>query len=102
MNKYEAMFIVRPDLSEEDKKTLFQQINDIVTKNSGALDQGALWADKKKLFFPIKKYTEGVYYLLSFSLNPLAIKDIRHAYKLNENILRVLIVKLEGAHDGKL
>ncbi len=95
MNKYEAMLIVRPDLSEEDRKNLFQQINDIVTKNSGSITQGALWADKKKLFFPINKYTEGVYYLLSFTLNPLAIKDIRHAYKLNENILRVLISKLD-------
>lgn len=95
MNKYEVMFIVRPDLSEEEKKNLFQQINDVVIKNKGVVDQGSLWAEKKKLFFPIKKYTEGVYYLLSFSLNPLAIKDIRHAYKLNENILRVLISNLE-------
>jgi len=95
MNKYEAMFIVKPDLSEEDKKNLFQQINDVVTKNKGSVEQGSLWAEKKKLFFPIKKHTEGVYYLLSFSLDPLAIKDIRHAYKLNENILRVLISKLD-------
>ena len=95
MNKYEAMFIVKPDLSEEDKKNLFQQINDVVSKNSGAITQGALWADKKKFIFPIKKYTEGVYYLLSFSVNPLAIKDMRHAYNLNENILRVLIIRME-------
>jgi len=95
MNKYEAMFIVRPDLPEEERKSLFQQINDAVTKNSGTITEGAVWSEKRKLFFPIKKFTEGVYYLLSFSLNPLAIKDIRHAYKLNENILRVLISKFE-------
>ena len=82
-------------LSEEERKSLFQQMSDIVTKHTGTITQGALWADRKKLFFPIRKYTEGVYYLLDFSLNPLAIKDIRHAYKLNENILRVLITKLE-------
>ncbi|MDD3087088.1 MAG: 30S ribosomal protein S6 [Candidatus Omnitrophica bacterium] len=95
MNKYEAMFIVRPDLSEEEKNTLFQQLNDVVTKHSGIVNQGAIWSEKRKLYFPIKKYMEGIYYLLSFSLNPLVIKDIRHAYKLNESILRVLISKLE-------
>ena len=95
MNNYEAMFIVKPELSEEERKTLFQQINDSVTKNSGTVNQGALWSEKRKLFFPIKKYTEAVYYLLNFTINPLAIKDIRHAYKLNENILRVLITKFE-------
>ncbi len=95
MNKYEAMFIVKPDLSEEERKTLFQQINDAVVKHGGTVTQGALWAERKKLFFPIKKHAEGVYYLLNFSVNPLAIKDIRHVYKLNENILRVLFTKQE-------
>ena len=95
MNKYEAMFIVKPDLSEEERKTLFQQINDAGVKYGGTVTQGALWAERKKLFFPIKKHAEGVYYLLNFSVNPLAIKDIRHVYKLNENILRVLFTKQE-------
>jgi ribosomal protein S6 len=95
MNKYEAMFIVKPELPEEERKNLFQQIDDTVTKHHGVIAQSGLWAEKKKLFFPIKKHLEGVYYLSSFTLPPLAIKDIRHAYNLNENILRVLITKLE-------
>ncbi|MDO8662213.1 MAG: 30S ribosomal protein S6 [Candidatus Omnitrophota bacterium] len=95
MNKYEGLIIVKPDLSEEDRKNLFLQIDEAVTKHHGVISQGGLWAEKKKLFFPIKKYLEGVYYLLNFSVDPLAIKDIRHAYTLNENILRVLITKVE-------
>ncbi len=95
MNKYEALFIVKPDLSEEDRKNLFRQIDDTVTKHHGSISQSGLWAERKKLFFPIKKQTEGVYYLMNFSLPPLAIKEIRHTYTLNENILRVLITKVE-------
>ncbi len=95
MNKYEGLIIVKPDLSEEDRKNLFLQIDETVTKHHGTISQSGLWAEKKKLFFPIKKYLEGVYYLLNFSIDPLAIKDIRHTYTLNENILRVLITKLE-------
>ncbi len=96
MNKYEAMLIVKPDLPEAEQKVLFQQIHDAVSKNNGVISQGAVWSEKRKFFFPIKKHTEGVYYLLSFSLNPLAVKDIRHAYRLNENILRVLVSRLES------
>lgn len=95
MNKYEALFIVKPDLSEEDRKNLFSQIDDAVTKHQGSISQSGLWAERKKLFFPIKKQIEGVYYLMNFSLPPLAIKEIRHTYTLNENILRVLITKVE-------
>lgn len=95
MVKYEAMFIVKPDLSEEERKTLFQQISDTVTKNQGSVSQAAVWVEKRKLYFPLKKYHEGMYYLMNFSLLPAAVKEIRHTYKLNENILRVLISKLD-------
>lgn len=94
MNKYEAIFIIKPDMSEDEKKTLFNQIGDAVIKNQGNVSNGAVWLEKKKLYFPIKKYQEGVYYLLNFALPPLALKEISHAYNLNENILRVLFTKL--------
>lgn len=95
MNKYEALIIVKPDLTEQDRKALFAQIDEAITKNQGVIAQSGLWADKKRLLFPIKKHMEGTYYLANFSMAPLAIKDIRHAYNLNENILRVLITKIE-------
>lgn len=94
MNKYEAMFIVKPELTEDERKNLFSQINDVVTKNRGEVASGALWSERRKLYFTLKKSREGIYYLLNFSAPSLAIKDMRHAYNLNENILRVLISKL--------
>jgi len=95
MKKYEVMLIVRSDLAEEEKKTLFNQINEAVTKLGGTLNTAAIWAEKKKLCFAIKKKDEGTYYLINFQLPPLAITDLRHAYQLNENILRVLFTVLE-------
>ena len=94
MNKYEAMFIVKPDLGEEERKVLFQQMADAVTKNQGSVTNSAVWQERKKLFFPLKRYHEGLYYLMNFSASSSAVKDISHAYKLNENILRVLISRL--------
>lgn len=93
MKKYEAMFIIKPDLSEDQKKTLSNQINETVTKNNGSVSGGSIWSEKRKLYFPLKKYQEGIYYLMNFNLAPEGIAKIRHAYKLNENILRVLITK---------
>ena len=95
MNKYEAMFIVNPNLSEDQRKNLFNVINETVTKQQGEVSNSGLFAEKRKLFFPIAKHNEGVYYLLSFSAPPAAIKELNHAYKLNEDILRVLISNLD-------
>ncbi len=94
MNKYEAMIIIKPDLSEEEKKTLFAQISDAITKSEGKVSQANIWSERRKLYFSIKKYNEGVYYLVSFEVAASAITQIRHTYRLNENILRVLFTRL--------
>lgn len=95
MNKYEAMFIIKPDLSEEERKSLFTQINDAVSRNNGNISSGSVWTERKNLYFSIKRYKEGLYYLMGFSCPALSVKDIRQTYKLNENILRVLITRID-------
>ena len=95
MNKYEAMFILKADLSEEERKGVFNQIGEAIQKSNGTVTTSSVWTDKRKLYFPIRKQKDGLYYLVNFSLNPLSIKDIQHAYALNENILRVLISNVE-------
>ncbi len=93
MNKYEAMFIIKPDLAENERKTLFNQIGEAVSKSQGTVTQAAVWSEKRKMWFPIQKFHEAVYYLLNFTIDAQAIAKIRHIYKLNENILRVLITR---------
>lgn len=96
MNKYEAMVIIKPDLSDEDKKALFKQIDDAVIKNSGQISQSGIWAERRKLYFPIKKFMEGIYYLVAFVAPAGAIKEVGNTYKLNENILRVLFTRMDN------
>jgi len=91
MNNYEAMIIIRPDLSEDQRKALCAQIQDAVTKNSGTVSKMDVWSEKRRLTHSIKKFKEGVYYLMAFQLPAEAIVKIRYTYKLNEDILRVLI-----------
>jgi small subunit ribosomal protein S6 len=95
MNKYEAMFIVKPDLSEDDRKTAFVQMNEVITKNKGTVAEASVWAERRKLCFPIKKYQEGVYYLMTFDAPPDSITEIKYLYRVNENILRVLITRVD-------
>lgn len=94
MNKYEAMFIIKPTLSEDERKVLFTQISDTITKNGGVVSKSAVWSEKKKLYFSIKKSQEGVYYLVNFNLPAQAVAKVQQAYKINENILRTLVTVL--------
>ncbi|MFA6350348.1 MAG: 30S ribosomal protein S6 [Candidatus Omnitrophota bacterium] len=95
MNKYEAMFIIKPDLGEEDRKALFNQISEVIVKNEGQVTNASIWAERKRLFFPLKRYKEGTYYLVNFTSPGLALTKISNIFKMNESILRNLIVALE-------
>lgn len=93
MNKYEAMFIINPELTEDDRKALFGQIAETIGKNGGKVVSADIWSERRRLTFNIKKKSEGVYYLAHFELPTAGLDKIRYAFKLNENILRVQILR---------
>lgn len=93
MSNYEAMFILQPNLNEEQKKTLCAQLNEVVLKNQGEIVNSGIWSEKRKLAYTIKKFQEGIYYLMNFKVAPSAIIKLKQAYRLNENIVRLMILK---------
>jgi small subunit ribosomal protein S6 len=95
MKKYEAMFILKPDLKEDEVNSVGKQINESIIKSKGEVSLSEIWSNKRKLAYPIKKYNEGIYYRVNFSIQPTEIDGLKQIFRLNENILRVLILKLE-------
>ena len=92
MNNYEGIFIIKHELKEEDVKQLFASISDSVTKSGGAIVKEENWG-KRQLIYPVKKATEGYYYKLDFTAPAAAITTLEGGYKLNPDILRVMITK---------
>jgi small subunit ribosomal protein S6 len=95
MNRYEAMLLLRVDLGQEKTKSLMQDINDVILQNKGKIVSSGIWQENRKLAYPIKKQKEATYYLLNFEAEPQSLSKIQQDYKLNENILRFMIFKLE-------
>jgi len=95
MNQYEAMLLIDAKLDEKAINMLFDQIKETITKNEGNIVSSRIWAEKRTLCYPIKKNQEATYYLVNFNLHPHLIDKIRQAYRLNENILRVLITRMQ-------
>jgi len=92
MNNYEGIFIIRHELKEEEIKKVFAAISDSVTKSGGAIKKEENWG-KRQLMYPVKKAKEGYYYKLDFTAPPQTITTLEGAYKLNPDILRVMITK---------
>ena len=101
MNKYEAMFIIKPDLKEDDKTSVLKTIKDQILKHEGRLLQDQIWAERRKFaydLFPLggqTRFKEGMYYLVNFEIAAPAITALKNYFSLNESILRYLILRVE-------
>ncbi len=101
MKKYEAMFIIKPDLKDEEKTAVMKSIKDQVTKQQATVTSDQVWGDRRRLaydLFPVgggTRYREGMYYLITFDGPPSVIATLKSHYQLNENILRFLILKMD-------
>lgn len=93
MPAYEAMFIFRPDLEEEKQKKLVGELENILRQNQAELEHSGLFG-RRSLAYEINKFKEGLYYLMNFSASGEAvIPNLKRACKINENVLRLLVVK---------
>ena len=89
MKRYEALFIIDSD-KEGSLKEATGAVTGSITKAGGKVEKEENWG-KQKLAFRIKKKTDGVYYKLDFSIEPSQISVLNSNYKLNADILRVII-----------
>ena len=95
MNRYELVVIVDASISQEEKEKIVKEAGDAVVKCEGNVINSQVWLDKHKFTFRMKKRTEGTYYLINFESVKSGLSKLRNALRLNENILRSLIVKAE-------
>ncbi len=93
-SKYESVFIVKPDLSEEAAKAVIEKFTGIITSNGGVIDNIDEWG-KKKLAYPIEDLTEGYYYIVNFTAVATLPAELDRVANITDDILRSLIVKLD-------
>lgn len=94
MNKYEIMFIVKSTIDEKAIKdtaiSLKKVITDLKGKITNERDMG-----RKDLAYPIKKEISGFYFVFNCTADKEAIAEFDRRTKLNENVLRHLVIKLD-------
>ena len=95
MNNYEAVFIFRANLDNDAQEKLVSEIKEVIAKHKGEVEQVQSWG-KRKFTFLLKKQSEGIYYLVLFKLTSTVVKKIESIFKLNDSILRVLIIRKES------
>ena len=95
MTKYEIMFIVKSTMEEDAIKKTSEHVQKLINiKPSKVIELKEM--GRKNLAYPIKKEVSGYYFVMTVEATHDTIKEFDRKVSINENILRHLIIKLEG------
>jgi len=92
---YETMYILRPDIAEEEVEGHVNKYRDLVTE-AGAEVLDTQMRGKRRLAYTIAKHREGIYVQLSHSGDGQQVEALERAMRLSEDVIRYLTVKQDG------
>jgi small subunit ribosomal protein S6 len=98
MNFYETLYIINPNLAEEDYKDTLSKFSQVVEKNKGVLIKTEEWG-KKTLAYPVKKFDKGYYVLLKYCGEAGITRELERDLKLDDRTIRCQTVKLQDHAD---
>lgn len=94
MNKYESMFIVKTTIEEGAVNETVENFKSVITDMGGEISD-AKELGQKKIAYPIKKEITGFYYVVNFNASKEVVAELDRKAKIDENILRHLIIRLD-------
>ena len=92
---YETMYILRPDIPEEEVDSHLKKYSEILEK-SGTEVLDSQMRGKRRLAYTIAKHKEGIYVQLSHKGNGQQVAILEKAMRLSEDVIRYLTVKQNG------
>jgi small subunit ribosomal protein S6 len=96
VNQYEVMYVIDTAIADQTRIDLIERFSGLVTQGGGQADRIDEWG-KRRLAYAINYKTEG-YYVLMYITAPAELpRELERNFKINENILRYLVIKFEGA-----
>lgn len=93
--KYEAFYIVKPELTDGDVQKIADRFKGVVESHGGTVEKASKW-DKRKLAYEINGYKEGNYVLMNFEADGKLPAELSRLLGISDDVIRHRIFKLEA------
>jgi small subunit ribosomal protein S6 len=93
MRKYETIFILDPDLEEEQSHSVIDKVKGIITKTNGEILKIEDWG-KRKLAYEVKKKSKGHYILIHFLGSPSLLNELERNFRVMDAVIKFQSVRL--------
>ncbi len=94
MNKYELLYILASNLSEENREKLIAKFKTLVTEKGGEVLNLDKWG-MRKLAYPINFKNEGFYVLMNILVKPEFVNETSKLMNITDGIVRHMFRKIE-------
>lgn len=94
MRVYEVLFIVAPNTEEGDIETLVTQLSDVLT-NQGAQVTNVNRMGRRRLAYPIGKFNEGHYVVLTVEGSGAEIAEVERRMRVNDAVIRYITIRID-------
>jgi small subunit ribosomal protein S6 len=91
--KYEVMFIVRPDMVEEDLSKLISTLESSVTSTGGST-KSEVWG-KRRLAYRVGKFNDGIFVLMLVDATGAAVHEVERRLRVTEPVIKFLTVRTD-------
>ena len=98
MPYYESVFIARPDITAAQVEALTESMSAIIADSGGKVAQTEYWG-LKSLAYRIKKNRKGHYTMMALDAPALAVKEFERNLRLNEDVLRLMTIRVDEFDD---
>ena len=92
---YETMYILRPDIAEDEVVNHIEKYNKLLEDFGGTIIDSQM-RGKRRLAYQISKHREGIYVQLSHTGDGQHIFKIEKSMRLSEDVIRYMTVKQNG------
>jgi small subunit ribosomal protein S6 len=93
--KYEAMYIVRPDLDDNEVQKIADRFKTVVEDHGGTVERAEKW-DKRKLAYEIDDLREGNYIIMNFESEAKVPQELNRLMRISDDVIRHRIFHIEG------
>src|SRR4030065_2344725 len=94
MRKYETIFILDPDLEEEQTQSAIEKVKGIITQNNGEILKVEDWG-KRKLAYEVKKKAKGHYILIHFTGSPALVSELERNFRVMDAVIKYMSGRLD-------
>lgn len=91
---YEVMFIVRPDVLEEDLDKLVENFSGTVTSGGGAI-RAVEKLGRRKLAYTVRKFNDGNYVLLTIDADGKLVAELERRLRVSEPVIKYITVRMD-------